>query len=309
MILPSNLKIKGGLEKGNVAIFSLGPLPKGFGMTIGNSLRRVLLSSIQGGAISQVKFLGATHQFTTLPGVKEDVLQLTLNLKQIFVKMDSSEPVVLELSAKGSGEVKAGDIKVPTGVQIVNKDLIIANLADKKSILEVELIVEKGVGYSLAEERPTGRFGAISLDCAFSPVLSVSYRVEKTRFGAQTDLDLLVIEIKTNGALTPKEALMQAAKILADFFFRLSTGEESASDEVPQVKVAPREKSSEASELPIDDIPLPTRVVNSLKKNGILTVADILSRGKGGLSQIKNIGDKSLSEVEAILKKEGFELK
>ncbi|PIS21264.1 DNA-directed RNA polymerase subunit alpha [candidate division WWE3 bacterium CG_4_10_14_0_2_um_filter_42_7] len=311
MIQPFQVNFKAVEDGKDFGVFCIGPLPRGYGYTLGSSLRRVLLSSLPGAAISQVKFGGTTHQFSTIKGVKEDGVELSLNLKRVFLKMHSDAPVSLEISKKGPGEVLASDIKGSPEVEIVNKDLVIAHLSDKSSLFEAELVAEKGTGYSLSEERKISKLGVIPLDCAFSPVLTVSSRVDKTRYLSESDLDQLVIEVKTNGAISPKEAIMEASKIVSAFFARLATGEETLTqeDNKEAVTEAANLKDTHASELAIEDVALPVRVINSLKKQDVVTIYDILKMGKVGLSKVRNLGEKSVVEIEKILAKEGFELK
>jgi len=180
-------------------------------------LRRVLLSSLPGAAITQIKISGAKHKFSTLEGLSEDIIDLILNLKQVRFKYEGSKPVKLELEKGGPGEVKAGDIKTLANIQVTNKDLLLANLADKKSKIKVEMTIENGFGYQLAEANKENKLGLIPLDAAFSPVKRVNYQVEATRVGKKTDLDKLVLEITTDGTIKPKEALKSSAKILIAF--------------------------------------------------------------------------------------------
>lgn len=311
MIQPFQVNFK-EVEVGvDFGIFSIGPLPRGYGYTLGSSLRRVLLSSLSGAAISQVKFGGTTHQFSTIKGVKEDGVELSLNLKKVFIKMHGDEPINLEISKKGPGEVLASDIKGSPEVEIINKNLVIAHLSDKNSVFEAEMVAEKGTGYSLSDERKISKLGVIALDCAFSPVLSVSSRVDNARYLSESDLDQLILEVRTNGSITPKDAVIEASKIVAAFFERLSTGEETlAKEEVKDaVSDAANLKNARAAGLAIEDITLPVRVINSLKRQNVATVADILKLGRVGLSKVRNLGEKSVVEIEKILAKEGFELK
>lgn len=207
-------------KKDNKATFEIGSLYPGYGVTIGNSLRRVLFSSLPGVAVTQVKIKGVSHEFSTIPGVLEDVITIILNLKQLRFKYYSEEPQKAELKVKGVKEVKAIDFKTPTQVEIVNKELHIASLTDSKAVLEMEIIIEKGLGYSPVEQREKEKIaiGVIALDAFFTPVKAVSYQVENMRVGERTDFDKLRINIETDGSITPEQAFSQAAEILSEHF-------------------------------------------------------------------------------------------
>lgn len=286
-------------EKPGFGVFSIGPLPPGYGHTIGNTLRRVLLSSLPGAALTQVSFEGVPHQFTTIKGVKEDVVELTLNLKQVRLKMLSNQPVVLTLNEKGPKEVTAGDIKTPAGVTIVNKDLLIATLADKKTKLEAELVAEPGRGYVPAEER-AAKVGVLPLDSVFSPVLLTSYKVKPTRVGRASNYDQLQIEITTDKTITPQEALLESAHILKRFFARISKGEE----ELPDEESAEDRSLQRAKKMTVEELELPVRILNSLKKAGIKKAADLLEKDEEELEKIKNVGPSSVRDIKKALKKE-----
>ncbi len=217
--LPSSLKVI-SKKSNNLATFEIEGLYPGYGVTIGNSLRRVLLSSIEGAAITQVKIAGVQHEFSTLPGVLEDVLHIILNLKKVRCKMYTSEPQKMELSVKGEGEVKAKDIKTPTQVEIVNPEAHIATLTSKNASLQMELLVERGLGYVPVEQRKKEKtpIGTIMLDAIFTPIQRVAFKVENMRVGERTDYDRLFLEIETDGSITPEEALAQSASILVDQF-------------------------------------------------------------------------------------------
>ena len=280
-------------------IFVIGPLPRGFGHTLGNTLRRVLLSSLPGAAISQVKFEGVPHQFSTITGVKEDVVDLTLNLKQVRLKIEGDQPVALTLSEKGPGKVTAGDINAPAGVEIVNKSLHLATLADKKTTLEAELIAEPGRGYVVSEDRET-KIGVISLDCIFSPILSVSYKVEPVRVGQVSDYDQVTLEILTDKTTKPLEALVEASSILTRFFERISLGDKAKSK-----SKEPREIKA-AGKVSVDELDIPVRILNSIKKAKISSANKLAEKSHEELLGIKNIGEKAAKDIEKALKKEGL---
>jgi DNA-directed RNA polymerase subunit alpha len=279
-------------------VFAVGPLPRGFGHTIGNTLRRVLLSSLEGAAISQVKFSGVPHQFTTIPGVKEDVVDLTLNLKQVRLKIEGDQPVALGLSKKGPGKVTAGDLKVPAGVEIANPNIHLATLADKKTVLEAELVAEPGRGYVPCEERES-KIGVIPLDCVFTPILNVSYKVEPTRVGQVSDYDLLTIEIVTDKTIKPLEALVTASEILTTFFARVGLGEKAKGLPEKTTKTARRS-------VDLEELELPLRTFNCLKKAKISSASKLAKMDDEDILQIKNIGEKALKDIVRALKKEGL---
>lgn len=216
--LPSSPKIIE--KKNNEAIFEIEGLYPGYGVTIGNSLRRVLLSSLPGAAVTQVKIKGIQHEFSTIPGVLEDVITILLNLKQLRFKSFSEDPQKAFLKARGEKKVKGGDFEIPAQLELVNKDLHIATLTDKKAELEMEIQVEKGVGYEPVERRKKGKLeiGVIALDAIFTPVRKVSYQIENMRVGERTDFDRLFLNIETDGTLSPQEALVQASEILVKHF-------------------------------------------------------------------------------------------
>lgn len=304
MLQPTfNFKIKPDIQEANYGKFIISPLFQGYGHTIGNSLRRVLLTSLEGAAVSQIKIKGVKHQFSTIPGVSEDVVQIILRIKKIRLKLEGEKEVKLTLKARGRKEVKAGDIKAPPQVSIVNKDLKIATLNDKKTKLEIEMKVEKGLGYVLAEDKEAEEMGAIPIDSIFTPVVKANYKVEETRVGGMTNLDKLILEVWTDGTLDPYEAVKKAAKILADCFKQVYE---------PKPSVLKEEVSSlpeQGLRATIEELELPTRVTNALLKEGIKNIGQILSLSKKELYQIKNMGIKSISLLEEKLNQRGFKLK
>jgi DNA-directed RNA polymerase subunit alpha len=293
----TQVAVKTEKQTSEMGTFVVGPLPRGFGQTLGNTLRRVLLSSLKGAAISQVKFEGVRHQFSTIPGVKEDVVDLTLNLKQVRLKIEGDQPVALGLSKKGPGELTAGDLKVPAGVEVVNPDLHLATLADKKTTLVAELVAEPGRGYAPVEGRET-KIGVIPLDCVFSPVLNVAYTVEPTRVGQVSDYDQLTLEITTDRTLKPLEALVESSKILTTFFSRVALGEKA--------RRASKKKAATARAVGLEDLELPLRTLNCLKKAKISSANKLAKMSDEEILRVKNIGAKALKDIERALKKEGL---
>lgn len=303
MLTVEDLKVVKVSEDSHVGIFTFEPLPSGFGNTLGNTLRRVLYSSLEGAALTQVRIGGVVHQFSTMPGVKEDVVEITLNLKQVRVKMHSKNPVIGSISKKGPGIITAGDIEFPSDAEVINKDLVIATLADSKSKFEAEVVVEAGSGYSPVEERETSKVGVILLDCIFSPVVNVNYSVEPARFGKRVDLDKLTLTIKTDGTITPWNALSDSAKLLTTFFNAISIGGYNA-----ELTESTSEVSSinDKTAVAIEDLPISNRAINALKKHGLTTISDLAKMSDGQICDIKNLGEKSVEEILEMLKKKGM---
>ena len=303
MLVANDVKIKKVSEEGNSAVFSFEPLPKGFGHTLGNTLRRVLLTSMPGGAITQIKVEGSMHQFSTISGMKEDLVELGLNLKQVRASVRSDNPVIGSIDVKGPGTVTAGDIEVSSEVEIMNKDLHLATLADTKSKFNAEIVFERGVGYSPVEDRETSKVGVIMLDALFSPVIKAEYEVEQTRKGEQADLDRLVLTVETDGGLDSSEALARSASILRDFFKRFALAEDDEVEETED-EVAAVAPTLDTKKVSVEELPLPTRTVNALRKAGIETLADLMSKTEEELADIKNLGEKSIEEIRKLLEKE-----
>ncbi len=297
--------IKVETEKPGFGKFSIEPLEQGYGQTLGNSLRRVLLSSLQGSAISSVKIENVKHQFSALEGMKEDVVEFIMNLKKVRLMIEGSESVTLTLSKKGLGEVLAGDISVPAGVTIVNPDLVIANLSDKKASLEVTMTADRGYGYTSADEKHFSEVGVMPMDSLYSPVTRVNYRVEATRVGRMTNLDKLVMEIWTDATISALDALKSSAKILVSYFSQVV--EPKAEGTVESVVVAPT-VSDEVLKMRIEELDIPTRIVNALANGGIETIGQLLSAPQADLMKIKNLGIKSLGIVEEKLREKGVTL-
>lgn len=291
MFKPS-FKIKKIEEKIDYGRFIIEPLEQGYGQTLGNALRRVLLSSLQGAAIVEAKIDGVKHRFSTIKGVKEDVVDILLNFKQIRIKFTGKDKEKLTFNKKGPGKFEASDIKAPASVKIINLKQKIATLADKKTRIKGELIVKQGYGYSLAEERKAESLGIIPLDAIFSPVTRVNYRVEATRVGRRTDLDKLILEIWTDGTIKPKKSLEKAAAILVSYFKQVV---KPVTVEEPKEEI--KEENNEVLKLTVEELGLATRVVNALRKAGFKTVADLVKSSKGEIFKVKNLGTKSLGLI------------
>ncbi|MEK7565453.1 MAG: DNA-directed RNA polymerase subunit alpha [Patescibacteria group bacterium] len=295
-------KVKIDTENSNYGRFILEPLERGYGHTIGNALRRVLLSSLPGAAITTVKISGAKHQFQAIPGLKEDVVQLILNLKKLRLKLEGSEKAIIKLNATGPGAITAESIDCPSEVEVINRDLYLGTLADKKSHLEIEMTVEKGYGYSLADERKSETVGILAIDAAFSPVVRANYSVEMARVGRMTNLDKLIMEVWTDGSVSPSAALKTASKILVSYFLQIY--EPKAQVEEVSVAVTPT-VSEDVLKMLIEELDLPVRLENTLKKGGIETVGQLLGTPRKDLLRVKNFGGKSLDIVEEKLREKG----
>ena len=293
---------------GNEGLFVIEPLEQGFGHTLGNSLRRVLLSSIQGAAITSIKIDGVLHEFSTIDGVKEDTTELILNLKRVVVDCMSEEPVKMQLSKMGPGDVLAGDVDAPSEIEIINKDLYLAHLEDKAK-LEIEMTVKRGRGYLTADENKTGEesIGEIPIDSIFSPVIRVNYEVTETRVGQRTDFDKLAIHVRTNGSISPKDALSQAAKIVNEHMVLLIDISEKSEEE--KVFEGPDNVQADDSLPPIEELELSARSFNCLKREGIDTVGKLITYSEQDLLDIKNFGQKSIEEVKEKLNNMGLSLR
>lgn len=298
-------KIKEGKKEEDFAQFIIEPLEPGYGHTLGNALRRVLLVSIPGAAVTSVKISGVKHKFSTIPGLKENVVDFLLNIKELNFRLgESKDSAVVKLSVKGSKEIKASDLELPDGVEVVNKDQYLGSLGDKKAKLDMELTVEKGYGYSLAEERKASSLGVLPTDAVFTPIKRVNYEISATRVGRQTNLDKLTLDIWTNGVIDPKEALETAAKILSSYFSQIYNPKEA-----PVVQESVSSGVSEAiAKLTIDELDLPTRIYNSLRNGGIETLGDLLQTPRKDLISMRNMGAKSIAVVEQKLKERGISL-
>jgi DNA-directed RNA polymerase subunit alpha len=297
-------------EEANAAVISIEPLERGYGHTLGNGLRRVLLSSLVGAAVTKVRIKGAPHQFMTLEGMTEDVVDLLLNVKKIRLTVHTDEEVTLKLVAKGPATVTAGDIAKAANVEVVNPELVLAHLADAKAHLDMELVVEKGTGYVTAEERVSNdpsaaqKLGEILLDAHYSPITRVNYTVEATRVGRITNYDRLSIDLHTDGSVKPMDAIQQAAKILNEYYSFLSGATPNAASDVVTEK--PKVVAHNVDKVTVDELDLPPKIANRLKENGFETVDDVINAGRDSLLKMPNFGEKSLKEVEVKLKEKGY---
>ncbi len=306
MVLP---KIEAETASRNYGKFIISPLESGYGVTLGNALRRVLLSSLDGAAVSSLRVSDVPHEFSDIPGVKEDMTQLLLQVKQLRLILHEGESSRLRLDVRGEGTVTAADIICPAEVEIINPDLYLFTVDNDKAKLEIEMSVQRGRGYSPAEERGRLPIGEVPVDAIYSPIKRVNFDVQRARVGQITNFDRLVIEIWTDGSLRPEAALRQSAQLLMSHL-RLVAGvtEESLAAAVAPPEEAPK-VSSEIYETPIEHLDLSVRVFNSLKRTGITTVGevlDMLGKGEDTMLAIRNFGDKSLDELRDKLREKGY---
>ncbi len=286
--------------------FIIEPLEPGYGHTLGNGLRRVLLVSIPGAAVTSVKISGAKHRFSTIPGLKENLVDFLLNVKGLNLRLLDSKPQsTVKLSVKGPKEITAKDLELPEDVEVVNKDHYLGSLSDKKAKLDMELTVERGMGYSLADERKIGTLGVIPTDAVFTPIKRVNYEVSATRVGRQTNLDKLTLQIWTNGVVKPREALDEAARILASYFSQVFEPKASVASESTATHSGITEV---VMRMTIDELDLPTRIYNSLRNGGIETIGQLLDTPRKELVSMRNMGGKSIVVIDEKLKEKGISL-
>jgi DNA-directed RNA polymerase subunit alpha len=301
-------KVKEISEAVDFGEFEIEPLDPGYGHTMGNSLRRVLYTTIPGAAVTQVRINNVKHKFSTLPGLKENIVDLLLNIKELNFKLTGSKASeTVKLSVKGNKKITAADIELTEGVEVVDKTQYIGSLSGDKAKLDMELTIETGYGYSLAEDRKAASLGSISIDSVFTPVRRVKYEVSATRVGRRTDLDKLTLKIWTNGSVAPSDALKSASKILASHFTQLYDPKVATTED--------SEKSSEDSSVSqdvlnttIDELDLPTRIYNSLRNGGIETIEQLISVPRKELVSMRNMGGKSISAIEEKLTEKGITL-
>jgi len=306
-------RIERDLEALNYSRFIISPLERGYGVTLGNALRRVLLSSLEGAAVTSVRISDVLHEFSAIPGVREDVLEVSLQLKQLRFKLHDVDTARLYLEVRGEGVVTAADIVAPPEVEIVNPELYLFTVDDPNATVEMEMTVERGRGYSPAEQRNRQLpIGELAVDAIFSPVKRVNWEVGSARVGRSTNYDRLLLEIWTDGTITPEEALKTAAQILVSHFGYIAGVEESAFGPKPASQ-QPRSwgagLTSEAMETPLEELDLSVRVFNSLRRAGVTTVGevlDMLGKGEDAMLSIRNFGEKSLDELLTKMREKGF---
>ena len=290
--------------EGNLSRFEVTPLQEGYGMTLGNGLRRVLLSSLEGAAVTSVQINGVFHEFSTLENVKEDVTQIVLNVKKLRLRSFARHAVTLKLVKRGAGPVTAADIGESADIEIVNPDLVLLTLDSDSGSIEMDLTVETGMGYRPAEHTEEMPIGVVPVDAIFSPVRRVNYQVEKTRVGQMTNYDKLAIEIETDGTTTAQAALSQAAQILVREFGRFA---DIGRPVIPgSDAAAPASPSANLLDAPIEELDLPMRAYNSLKRNSITKIGQVLSLSDDEFLRMRNFGQKSLDELKERLALRGF---
>lgn len=303
-------KVERIAEARNYGKFSISPLERGFGNTIGNALRRVLLSSLEGAAVTSVRITDVLHEFSDIEGVREDVIQVILQIKQLRMKMYDVDVSHLHLEVSGEGTVTAADIICPSEVEIINPELYLFTVDSKKAKLEIDLTVERGRGYSPSNERSDHLpIGELPVDAIFSPVRKVNWTVGSARVGQSTNYDSVMLEIWTDGTVAPEEAMSDSSKILIDHL-RFIAGISEELLAIPLEKAEPTTSiNSEAAEMPIENLDLTVRVFNSLKRTGITTVGDVLElldKGEEAILSIRNFGEKSLVELKEKMIEKGF---
>jgi DNA-directed RNA polymerase subunit alpha len=288
--------------------FIIGPLERGYGTTIGNALRRVLLASLPGAAVTSVRVTDVPHEFSAIPNVREDMMQLILHLKQLRLKLHDTDTARLRLEVHGAGTVTAADIQTPPEVDIINPDLYLFTVDADDAFLEIEMTAETGRGYSPAEERGRLPIGELPIDAIFSPIRRVGYEVEKTRVGQVSDYDRVVMQIWTDGTIKPEDALAKSAQIMTQYLRPLAGVTEETFIEVEEEEVE-ETIPNEVYDTPIEHLDLSVRVFNSLKRTGITKVGEMLEmldRGEETMLAIRNFGEKSLEELKTQLKIKGF---
>ena len=305
--MPRSVQIDEGSLSDNYGLFSVQPLERGFGATIGNALRRVLLSSIEGAAVKAVKIEGIQHEFTVVEGVEEDVTEIVLNLKEVCLRVHTEADKLLYVKKEGPGELKAGDLQVDADIEVMNRDLHIATL-DKDGVLDMEITVGKGRGYVLAEankqvEQP---MGTIVLDAAFSPIRKVHYEVDNARVGQQTDYDKLSLAVWTNSVMRPDDAVAHAARILKDHLELFINFEEEPEEELEEVVDEETRRIAILLKMPVDELELSVRSANCLKAANIMTLEDLVQKTENEMLKFRNFGRKSLNELTALLENLGI---
>jgi DNA-directed RNA polymerase subunit alpha len=308
MVMP---KIEREAEARNYGKFVISPLERGYGVTVGNALRRVLLSSLEGAAVSSVRITDVLHEFSDIPGVREDVIQVTLQIKQLRLKLNGVDSTRMHLEVRGEGMVTAADIITPPDVEIINPDLYMFTVDNPKTRIDMEFTVERGRGYSPANER-SGHLpiGELPVDAIFSPVKRVNWEVNNARVGQSTNYDKLTLEIWTDGTVSPEKALSTAAKTMIEHLrYIAGVSEETLSITMDKDVSGGSRLSSEVAETPVEALDLSVRVFNSLKRTGITTVGDVLDlleKGDQAVMSIRNFGEKSLDELRQKMREKGF---
>lgn len=303
-MLDPKFHIKEESASPNYGKYSFEPLEQGYGHTLGVSIRRILLSSLKGASITKVKIEGVKHQFSTLTGLKEDIIELLLNIKKVRVKLMSDKPVTAKINVKGPTKLYAKDI-IAADAEVINQDLYLGELTSSKAKLNMELTIEPGYGYVTSEEyQGEKELNNIVLDALYSPIERVNYRVEATRVGRMTNLDKLIMEVWTDGTIAPLDAIKETSKILVSYLIQIYEPKAKAAE---NVAVTPS-ISEEVLKMTLEELDLQTRIVNALHNGGIDTVGQLLGTPKKELYKIKNLGAKSITHIEEVLRKKGIAL-
>lgn len=306
MVMP---KIEREAEARNYGKFVISPLEHGYGVTLGNSLRRVLLSSLEGAAVTSIRIIDVLHEFSDIPGVREDVLQVMLQVKQLRIIMEGVDTIRMHLEVRGEGVVTAADIIAPPEIKIINPDLYLFTADNNKVRLDIEFTVERGRGYAPSNERGRMPIGELPVDAIFGPVKRINWEVQSARVGQSTNYDKLILEIWTDGALAPETALSTSAKILIEHLRYVAGISEETLAIAMEKEVSGSRLTSEVSETPVESLDLSVRVFNSLKRTGIITVGDVLElleKGDQAVMSIRNFGEKSLEELRQKMREKGF---
>jgi len=313
-----DIKVKIKEEDGYKGLYEISPLPRGYGHTLANSLRRILLGSLGGGAVTQVKIDGVEHEYTAMDGLKEDVLEILLNIKGLKFKIESDEPQVCKVEAKGEKIVKGEDVKTVGGVEVMNKDAVIAHLTDKAAKLDIEMTVEKGIGYREVEEDNRNEKGVFKLDADFTPVVNVTYDVLQARKGQQMNLDSVVFTLETDGSITPQAALLKSSEILQDFAGKVmaalgvpvdEVAERAESSRVIDTLEDPEEVEDELDAWKIEDLQISKRTKTGLISGGYKTIGDLRNATRQSLLTLPGFGNKSFNEIYEVLKQYNIEVK
>jgi DNA-directed RNA polymerase subunit alpha len=306
MVMP---KIEREAEARNYGKFVISPLEHGYGVTLGNSLRRVLLSSLEGAAVTSIRIVDVLHEFSDIPGVREDVLQVMLQVKQLRLIMDGVDTIRMHLEVRGEGVVTAADIIAPPEIKIINPDLYLFTADNSKARLDIEFTVERGRGYAPSNERGRMPIGELPVDAIFGPVKRINWEVQSARVGQSTNYDKLILEIWTDGAIAPETALSTSAKILIEHLRYVAGISEETLAIAMEKEVSGSRLTSEVAETPVESLDLSVRVFNSLKRTGIITVGDVLElleKGDQAVMSIRNFGEKSLEELRLKMREKGY---
>ena len=306
MVMP---KIEREAESRNYGKFVISPLEHGYGVTLGNALRRVLLSSLEGAAVTSIRIVDVLHEFSDIPGVREDVLQVMLQVKQLRLIMEGVDTIRMHLEVRGEGVVTAADIIAPPEIKIINPDLYMFTADSAKARLDIEFTVERGRGYAPSNERGRMPIGELPVDAIFGPVKRINWEVQSARVGQSTNYDKLVLEIWTDGAIAPESALSTSAKILIEHLRYVAGISEETLSIAMEKEVSGSRLTSEVAETPVESLDLSVRVFNSLKRTGIITVGDVLElleKGDQAVMSIRNFGEKSLEELRIKMREKGY---